>query len=845
MSSRDPHDPGAPGDATPAGPDGSPPSVGWWDATAAAALALIILGWLWPYVLRGTSWEGTDNFLLGRPNTQYALERWKEGQVPLWNPYSALGTSHLAQATAPFDPFNALGLFSPADATMLTIALQLWLAAIGAYVLVRRLACGRRSALVGAIAYVAASWSINLIETRIYAAGLVWLPWTLAGVLHALRSSGARAIVWPATCLSLGMLGGYPHLWPMLVGTTALVALVPVGGLCAPVSLRGRLAVTAGVLGLSFLQAALYTLPCVEAFTRSSRGQLSVPVGGNPSQTEALVELVLSGLAFNFGPVGFGFGLLPPAFLLCLLTWTRGARHPSARLGLLLATAAAAVLIEPGRSLVRVVLGPTGPLGRFGLIWAMGACLLTAAGMETLLTRTDEGRPRSEARTGAVVRGYLVLVCLSLAYVALVPGLSIFGQPAPAYLVVALLQFDLHGTAPALVALATAGTAVAAVRTHGRDPASLRLFGVAVLALATVAHVRFGVRARHDCPPVEDLLSAVLDRPLDGPSPARSLMELCASVDRRGPRGELDPYRVAPLALGLPYDERSRGGINGVGSRIPLFYNLQGLRRILSPSYYGTFLNRETAEFLHTLTLGHRQAHGCNMAMVSSLHPVLLKLAGIRYLLSFDPVPDAGSAGLSQVATVGPVRWAAPGSTATTETIRVYEYRDRIPRAFIVTRVRPTRTADERLALLCDPHFDPRESCLVEPQDVDTVSDLVSAASSGRSTAAVDVIAYEPERVTIRAQVDRTSVLVLTDAFERGWRATVDGRQTRVLRVDHCFRGVVLPAGRHTIEFVYDPWSFRAGLCLTAIGLVLSLAMLSGARVWWPTVRVKAGVSRA
>ncbi|MBI4862734.1 MAG: YfhO family protein [Candidatus Riflebacteria bacterium] len=753
------------------------------DLGIAALLAIVILAWLWPYPLLGLSWEGTDNFLTGRPYMLHALDRMREGRLPLWNPYLACGTSFLAQASFALDPFNLFGLLPPAHATMLLLSVQLWLAALGAFLLSRLLGCGRQASLVAALAYASSSWSVNLVETRIYAAALVWQPFVLAAIVHATRSPSFRAVVLASVPLSLGILGAYPHQWPMLLAVTVLGALAePIRAPWVEASLR-RLVVVGAVLVLSFLQTAVYTLPCVEAFALSNRGRLDTAVGGNPTQLEALVQLVLSPVAFNLGPVGMGYGTSPPIVVLCLLGLCAGAGGASGRLGLLLAIPAALVLVEPGRTVVSALLGPTGPLGRFGLLWAMGTSLLASAGAGCLRALWTAGggapsRSPTARLLGLGVRWFLATLGVAAAGLASRPGATIFGQPAPAYLTLSLLQFDAGITWGAgLLAL----SAIAWVRTGGARPGQSVRATVLVVAgvLVVFGLARFGVRARYDCPPPDRLLEGLLARPFDGASDrTRTVRSLCTPLSRRSPDLPLDPYRVAPLIMGSPYDERSSGGITGVGSRVPLFYNAGMVERILTPCYYGPFLNQETAEFIHALTLGHRQTRGCGLAVVSSLHPVLLKL-------------------------------------------------DRIPRAFVVSRARLVETADRRLAGLGDTGFDPLGVCLVEKTEglsaVLARGELPPGPADPRDRA--DILSYDPERVVIRSTASRPGMLVLTDSFERGWKATVDGRPATIYRVDHCFRGISLDAGSHVVEFAYEPLPFAVGWWLTALGLVGSAVL--------------------
>jgi uncharacterized membrane protein YfhO len=74
--------------------------------------------------------------------------------------------------------------------------------------------------------------------------------------------------------------------------------------------------------------------------------------------------------------------------------------------------------------------------------------------------------------------------------------------------------------------------------------------------------------------------------------------------------------------------------------------------------------------------------------------------------------------------------------------------------------------------------------------------------------------------------------LVLLDSWEAGWRATVDGDSTAVLRADGAFRAVRVAAGIHRVEFSYAPPGLREGLLLGAVGilgLVLAARRLRGA----------------
>jgi hypothetical protein len=64
----------------------------------------------------------------------------------------------------------------------------------------------------------------------------------------------------------------------------------------------------------------------------------------------------------------------------------------------------------------------------------------------------------------------------------------------------------------------------------------------------------------------------------------------------------------------------------------------------------------------------------------------------------------------------------------------------------------------------------------------------------------------------ISARVEGEGTLVLADNYYPGWKAYVDGQETRVNRAEKIFRSIEVPAGTHKIIFRYEPVPFRIGL---------------------------------
>jgi uncharacterized membrane protein YfhO len=64
-------------------------------------------------------------------------------------------------------------------------------------------------------------------------------------------------------------------------------------------------------------------------------------------------------------------------------------------------------------------------------------------------------------------------------------------------------------------------------------------------------------------------------------------------------------------------------------------------------------------------------------------------------------------------------------------------------------------------------------------------------------------------------------MVILTDAWFPGWRATVDGASVPIREVDGAVRGVVVEAGDHVVEMRYRPWSVILGAAMTLASAVI------------------------
>jgi uncharacterized membrane protein YfhO len=83
------------------------------------------------------------------------------------------------------------------------------------------------------------------------------------------------------------------------------------------------------------------------------------------------------------------------------------------------------------------------------------------------------------------------------------------------------------------------------------------------------------------------------------------------------------------------------------------------------------------------------------------------------------------------------------------------------------------------------------------------------------------IVGYGPNAIALETNAASAGILLLSEVWYPGWRGWVDDREVEVLRADYLYRAVELPAGAHRVRFQYDPGSFKLGLGLFGITLVV------------------------
>ena len=154
-------------------------------------------------------------------------------------------------------------------------------------------------------------------------------------------------------------------------------------------------------------------------------------------------------------------------------------------------------------------------------------------------------------------------------------------------------------------------------------------------------------------------------------------------------------------------------------------------------------------------------------------------------------------------------------------------------RAAFYTRVRfRPRDAEDRLTWRQAPPFDRRVPCITGEEGradrgaAAPAEAALESSAGGPVPGAVRRAEYGRGRVRLEVEAAAPGWLVLRDLYFPGWEALVDGQPAEIRVADTAFRAVPLAAGRHEVVFLYRPDSFKIGLVLSGLAMLIIAAGL-------------------
>ncbi|MFP6617361.1 MAG: hypothetical protein VCB26_13230 [Candidatus Hydrogenedentota bacterium] len=170
---------------------------------------------------------------------------------------------------------------------------------------------------------------------------------------------------------------------------------------------------------------------------------------------------------------------------------------------------------------------------------------------------------------------------------------------------------------------------------------------------------------------------------------------------------------------------------------------------------------------------------------------------------------------------IAPGQWDLPSS--------LWPLEGALQRFHIMNRYQVCETKEDLFNVMADPDFPVADLALVEQE----LNPKPAILTEGQSvTASINILDESTDHVTIEVEVDKDTLLVMTDSYSKNWKAkALEGsiqKNYDLIPVDYTLRGIPILAGKHTIRIEYAPASYTIGrwISLTSLALYIITAII-------------------
>jgi len=152
------------------------------------------------------------------------------------------------------------------------------------------------------------------------------------------------------------------------------------------------------------------------------------------------------------------------------------------------------------------------------------------------------------------------------------------------------------------------------------------------------------------------------------------------------------------------------------------------------------------------------------------------------------------------------------------DSVIVLENPNYMPRFNFVNNVIPIKNIEEARKILWNEtninidkfneSFNAKRDALVENPDF--IKNKFEVKNSN-----LKILSYRNNKIILKTQSPNDNFIVFSDTYYPGWKAYIDGKQTKIYKTDGILKGIYVPAGTHEIIFNFIPNNLWLGILLS------------------------------
>ena len=118
--------------------------------------------------------------------------------------------------------------------------------------------------------------------------------------------------------------------------------------------------------------------------------------------------------------------------------------------------------------------------------------------------------------------------------------------------------------------------------------------------------------------------------------------------------------------------------------------------------------------------------------------------------------------------------------------------------------------------------FNPADTAIVD----NSFKNIVTGFAPADSNATIKQTAFDNMAIKYESNSNAANLAVFSEIFYKDWNAYIDGKPMPIAKANYVLRALVIPAGKHTIDFKFEPKVFNTSYTITMVSNWLLFAIL-------------------
>jgi hypothetical protein len=237
--------------------------------------------------------------------------------------------------------------------------------------------------------------------------------------------------------------------------------------------------------------------------------------------------------------------------------------------------------------------------------------------------------------------------------------------------------------------------------------------------------------------------------------------------------------------------------------------------RIYSPETYNPLFPSRQATFISTLLGEDESTLPATNKIIFPYGNGILKnamdITGVKYII----VPKDTNASIALFDTE--LFSNSLTRVYTDDRYEIFENNDAVPRFGLRYDVVHVLNNSQALAMILQHNINVLKTVII-------TSDSSTIAATG--TGSASLISYGLNTAEFRTDTSSPALFYLSDNYDPGWHATVNGKNTPIYKANYNFRAIPVPAGSSHVSMWYEPVRFRLYLAISTGSFCLLMGII-------------------